>query len=178
MQSLHSFFDLRQIQCLNEAEEFKAKDFLQVPGGVQGRSIKSDSDEQLLIIIPFNCHVKLHSLILEGPDESAPSKIKLFNNQPNMDFSNASSLLPAQELTLTKQQTKQGSGIVIPLKFVKFQNIQTISIFVESNHGNSEVTIITKLDLLGQNIIVEGTKMDPSRVPAFSRVSATDLLDS
>lgn len=174
-QSLSPFYDYAQIQCLNEAEGHKAKDFLKSQG-ISEITLKSDSDEQLLLIIPFNCSVKIQSLILEGPDGFAPSKLKLWCNQPSMHFEDTSSLPCAQELTLTKAQTEKGKSTVIPLKYVKFQNVQSLSIFIESNHGGKDVTELSKFDLLGQQIVVEGKKMDASSAPAFSRVSATELL--
>jgi len=120
--------------------------------------------------------VKIHSLILEGPDSRAPSHIKLFLNQPSFDFGNAEKNTPVQELQITKDLTKEKSGKSIPLRFVKFQNVTCLTIFVDKNHGNEDKTTISKLVILGTEIKIEGTKMDPSAAPQSSRISASDLV--
>lgn len=78
-----------------------------------------------------------------------------------MDFDNAASLESVQVIELKKedykkpeQEEKGNAGTaVIPLKFVKFQNVNVLNIFIESNLGDSETTAIGHLTVLG----------DPSR---------------
>lgn len=38
-----------------------------------GLFLESDADEQLLIYIPFTQVIKLHSMVLEGPEEEGNS---------------------------------------------------------------------------------------------------------
>jgi len=40
-------------------------------------------------------------------------------------------------------------GTVVPLRFVKFQSVNMLSIFVDGNFGDEEQTIIHKLQLYG-----------------------------
>ena len=65
-------------------------------------------------------------MVIEGPEGKAPSHIKLFQNKPSFDFSNAESLEAVQDITLTKEDVKQGAGKQIPLRFVKFQNVNSL----------------------------------------------------
>jgi len=170
---LNGFIDRVQLQCLNEAEGHKAKDFFQ--SQEDDKVLKSDTDEQLLLIIPFNLSVKIHSLIIEGPNSNAPSHIKLFINRKSFDFSDAETLPSVQEINLSPNQTKKGSFVQIPLRFVKFQNCESLIIFVDKNHGGEETTIISKLVIMGQEIKVEGTRMDPESAPKFTRVNASEF---
>ena len=81
--------------------------------------------------------------------DQAPKKIRLFLNNRNLGFDDAESLEPAQEIELTKAQ---GSGVeAVQLRFVKFQTVQTLAIFVENNQGGGDVTRIDKLELIGTN---------------------------
>jgi len=172
---INGFFERIQIQCLNEAEGHKAKEFFQSQEEGTGKFLESDCDEQLLLILPFNVPVKIHSIIVEGPESQAPAHIKLFLNKRSFDFSDAETLPPVQEFDLTKEQTKQDASVQIPLRYVKFQNVNSLTIFVDKNHGNAETTKITKLVIIGQEIKVEGTKMDPDAAPKNTRVSATEF---
>ena len=53
-------------------------------------------------------------------------------NQPNtLDFDKADSMASAQNVELTQKQLQ---GEIIPLKFVKFQNVQNIQFFFKVNH--------------------------------------------
>ena len=53
-------------------------------------------------------------------------------NQPNtLDFDKADSMVATQDITL---DPKQLNGSVIPLKFVKFQNVKNIQFFFKVNY--------------------------------------------
>lgn len=52
----------------------------------------------------------------------------------------------AQEIDLTAAQL---AGEPIALKFVKFQSVTVLTIFVESNQGDEEATKISKIALAG-----------------------------
>lgn len=47
-----------------------------------GLVLESDTDEQLLVNIPFNQKVKLQSIIIKGPDDgTGPKRVKLYINK-------------------------------------------------------------------------------------------------
>lgn len=79
----------------------------------------------------------------------APKTIKLFvNSSSTLGFDDAESLDPAQEIELTEKQAKGEEAV--QLRFVRFQNVTALSVFVASNQGDEETTRIDKLELLGQ----------------------------
>ncbi|VFQ85914.1 unnamed protein product [Cuscuta campestris] len=57
-----------------------------------GLSLVSDTDEQLLIYIPFKHAVKLHSIVVKGPKEEGPKTVKVFANKEHMGFRRVSNL--------------------------------------------------------------------------------------
>eukprot|EP00965_Chrysotila_dentata_P081843 2701190-Pleurochrysis_carterae.AAC.1 len=109
--------------------------------------IESDADEQLLLTIVFNGKVKLHSLEVKAPsDGRAPSELQLFSNPPpGFDFDSAESAQPDQLLALSEEQL----GKRIELRFVKFQSVEKIVIFIPGNKGDLENTAISSLKLWG-----------------------------
>jgi hypothetical protein len=66
--------------------------------------------------------------LFEGPSDKAPARVKIFQNQVSFDFSNAENTPPVQELVLTAEDVKQGAGKLIPLRYVKFQNVNSITV--------------------------------------------------
>ncbi|GAA5830576.1 hypothetical protein JCM5353_002917 [Sporobolomyces roseus] len=150
--SLNSGIDMSQIQCLNEASDHTIKDLLK--GG--DKWLESDADEQLLLQIPVNQSIKLRALrftTLSSSLSSAPKKIRLFVNQSSVGFDEAESQEPAQEVELTEAQAKGSEAV--QLRFVRFQSVSHLSIFVASNQGEEDVTRVDKLDLIG--VPIEGT---------------------
>jgi len=125
-----------------------------------------------LIKIEFNTAVKLKSIILTGPN-NAPKKLRLFANKSSMDFSNAENDPFLQELILDSKQTT--SPTQIPLNFVKFQKVNSVTIFVMENQDGSSETEITRLTIFGQAIAHESAKLDPKAMATNSRISSTDI---
>jgi len=73
--------------------------------------------------------------------------MKLFINQPiTIDFETATCNLATQELEL---QPDELDGKIVNLKYVKFQNVYNLQIFVVNNQTGEEVTRIDSLDIIG-----------------------------
>jgi len=53
----------------------------------------------------------------------------------------------AQVLELTEEQVTNGTPI--PLRFVRFQAVSSLHIFVASNHGGEDETRINAIDVFG-----------------------------
>jgi thioredoxin len=118
---LASFINKSGCECLNEADDHVLEDALTKQG-----YLESDCDEQLIISIAFNQVVKVHSLRIHGPEDIGPKTIKLFINQPKtLDFDSADSMEAVQLLDLTPDLLQENA--VIPLRFVKFQNVSNIT---------------------------------------------------
>eukprot|EP00238_Polyblepharides_amylifera_P002061 CAMPEP_0196586012 /NCGR_PEP_ID=MMETSP1081-20130531/52852_1 /TAXON_ID=36882 /ORGANISM="Pyramimonas amylifera, Strain CCMP720" /LENGTH=169 /DNA_ID=CAMNT_0041907745 /DNA_START=50 /DNA_END=559 /DNA_ORIENTATION=- len=149
--------DLQHVECLNE-DSNKPFDNVLKQGYREdaGLHLESDTDEQILLNIPFLQVVKLHSMVIQGLDpEKAPKVVKMFSNRPSLGFSDAADEVAQQEFEFTEEEIS--SGKPIQLKFVKFQHVRNISIFVESNQGDEETTVINKIQLIGST--VETTNM-------------------
>jgi hypothetical protein len=54
-------------------------------------------------------------------------------------------------------QEEQLDGREVPIKFVSFQSVNSLTFFVESNQGNEDETLIMNLGIYGQ--AVQGTNM-------------------
>lgn len=156
---LSTFINKSGCECLNEADDHPLAHCLTAKGGY----LESDCDEQLLISIEFSQPIKLHSLKLYGPPEKAPKTVKVFQNQPrSLDFDSADSMEPIQTLELTPDDVKEGS--LIPLRFVKFQNVSNITLFIKDNLSGDEVT---QLDYLG----FIGSPVNATNMSEFKRVA-------
>merc|ERR1719411_1088686 len=144
MMDLSSFLDKKLCECLNEDDDHPYAHCLTSGGGY----LASDCDEQLILSLSFNQVVKVQSLKIKAPANCGPKTIRVFKNLPNtLDFSGAETMTSVQDIVLT---TKQLNGEeVIPLMFVKFQNVQNIQFFLSDNQGGEDVTQIDYLMLLG-----------------------------
>ena len=97
-----------------------------------------------------------------------PRDIKLFINQSSLGFEAADSDQPTQSrsllshqivkkerrsivaigLTLTKEQLK-GESEAVALRYVKFQSVHSLAIFVRDNQADSEVTSLSSVKIYG-----------------------------
>lgn len=68
-----------------------------------------------------------------------------------MGFSEAEDNVSTQDFNLTPQECNVGSdkNHVVPTKFVKFQNVTSMQIFVKENFGQEDVTELKYLELFG-----------------------------
>uniref|UniRef100_A0AC34Q057 Thioredoxin-like protein 1 n=1 Tax=Panagrolaimus sp. JU765 TaxID=591449 RepID=A0AC34Q057_9BILA len=138
---LTPFIDRTQAECLNEEDKHTLKSLLEGPG-----KIVSDCDEQLIINLPFHRPVKIHSIKIKGPAKQAPKKVKIFANVVGtLDFDKAQNSEPIQTLDFDEAE-------IINLRFVKFQNVKNIQLFVENNKGGGEQTVIDEIKLYGQPV--------------------------
>lgn len=72
----------------------------------------------------------------------------LFVNRENLGFEDADDVDPTQTLHLTTEDIKKGP---IPLKFVKFQRVKTLTLFIEDNQGG-EITALGGIKLEGRPV--------------------------
>lgn len=110
--------------------------------------VESDEDDpELLLRVPFTSQVKLRSITIlgEGGDQ-APKNVKIYINQPQLDFSDVhdDARQPVQTLELVQSGREPAEYHVRP---AKFHNIQHLTLFFDSNYGDGESS--TKLFYLG-----------------------------
>ena len=115
------------------------------------------TDEELLLHITFMQAVRISAIKLEGPSDQAPASLRLFSNRMGIDFETAKDEEPTQELFLSAAAVSPSSR-PLDMRFVKFQNVTTLSIFVPSNLGGGEETVISKLIIIGEPVLQEGAK--------------------
>lgn len=123
--SLLSQIDMSQTNCLNEATGHDLKKMLAEPSSY----LESDADEQLLLNIAFLQAVKLFAIRLtttESALDNSPKTIKIFADQANLGFDEATSQTPLQEFELSEGQSK-GKELVL-LRYVKFQKVNSLQV--------------------------------------------------
>jgi len=155
--SVLEHLDLQQLTCLNEDEEHTFKSIVSNRAKNTGDAyLLSDVDEQLLLNVTFNQTVRIRSIAIQSSNVAqAPRKIKLLINRPTIGFDDFSEGEFTQEFELTEDQVKEGKRI--PLRFVRFQAVNALHIFVESNHGDEEQTRIDAIDVYG-TAVMTGTR--------------------
>ncbi|KAK6865212.1 thioredoxin [Apiospora arundinis] len=126
--------------------------------------VESDTDEQLLLFMPFNSSVKLHTIQItslppkagEDDDEDEipmrPKTIKLFTNRPhNLGFDEAEDIQPTQEIEIGEDDWNANGTANVGLRFVRFQNITSVILFVVDGDGSSEKVRVDRVRLIGES---------------------------
>ncbi|KAF9995038.1 Thioredoxin-like protein 1 [Entomortierella chlamydospora] len=135
---------LNQVDCLNQQTANHVRNALKA----DETYLESDVDEQLIISVPFNQAIKLHSLKIVPKDVAhAPKTIKLYVNRLTLGFDEADSVQETQTIVLSESDY-EGNGL-ISLRFVKFQNVTSVILFIEDNLGDEETTQIKQLVFIG-----------------------------
>ncbi|XP_051160500.1 thioredoxin-like protein 1 [Leptopilina boulardi] len=156
---LSSFIVKTQCECLNESDEHPLIQCLSADDGY----LESDCDEQLIMSFTFTQAVKVHSLKIKAPSDKGPKIVKLFINQPRtIDFDMADSNTSTQDITFTMKEVEEGNPV--QLRYVKFQNVQNLQIFVKDNQSGSETTQIDHLAIIG-------TPINTTNMGEFKRVA-------
>lgn len=82
--------------------------------------------------------------------------MKVYANCDNLDFGEASSLPAVQTLELSPDALK---GEKVPLRFVKFQSVSSVQLFIEENQDDSDVTFLNNLQFYG--VPIDGKSTSP-----------------
>ncbi|KAJ7929397.1 PITH domain-containing protein [Mycena leptocephala] len=157
--SLLEHVDLTQLNCLNESNAHPFSSIVSTKAlNATSNYLLSDADEQLLLNIPFHQSVRVRSIVIKSSaGEQAPKRVKLLVNRPSIGFEDvedAEEPEVAQILEISDEDVKNGKPIA--LRFVRFQTVTSLHIFVVSNQGGTDETRIDAVDLLG--VTVETTK--------------------
>lgn len=152
--NLLGLYSKSSIECLNDSLDHPCENLISPDNSYA----ESDCDEQLLITLSFNQSVKLHSLCFRVAEiNSAPKVLKLFINLPQSpDFHYANNNTSIQQIELTEEDFLPGNST--KLNFVKFQNVNSITLFVMTNQKESDTTKIQFIGCYG--LVKEASNMD------------------
>ena len=125
--------------------------------------VESDVDEQLMLYIPFTSTLKIHTLQItslppksDDDDDEAPVRpktIRLYTNrQHNLGFEEAEDIEPTQTFELKPSDWDESTGTAkLELRFVKFQNVYSVVVFVVDGEGDGEKTRIDRVKIVGES---------------------------
>lgn len=140
--------------------------------GSEGKKdwVESDVDEQLMLYVPFTSTLKVHTVQITSlpPDDDddevplRPKTIHLYTNkQHNLGFEEAEDIAPTQSFELSASDWDQSTGTAkLELRFVKFQNISSMVLFVVDGDGDGEKTRIDRIRFIGET----GEKRDMGKL--------------
>ncbi|KAL4928859.1 thioredoxin-like protein 1 [Aspergillus undulatus] len=123
--------------------------------------VESDTDEQLMLFVPFNSTLKVHSLHItslppsDGDDDEVPMRPKtvhLYTNRAHvLGFDEAEDIKPVQAVTLNSEDWDPKTGTAkIDLRFVKFQSVFSLNVFVVDGDGDGEKTRVDRIRIFGE----------------------------
>ncbi|KAK4692608.1 hypothetical protein P7C71_g4627, partial [Lecanoromycetidae sp. Uapishka_2] len=141
--------DFNNIRTLNESEPNAGARI--VKKAYQQRlhadpELVSDSDEQLLMFVPFAGQLKLHAILIRADtSDSCPHTLKVYHNRDDLDFGTASDLSPTQTLTVSQTNDVQE----LQVKRAKFGNTYNLTLFMEDNYGD-DVTRVYWIGFKGE----------------------------
>ncbi|RGB30792.1 galactose-binding domain-like protein, partial [Rhizophagus diaphanus] len=140
---LNDYIKLDQIECLNIKTGYEVQNIFE-----NDDTYLVSNDEQLIISIPFEQHVKLKSIQIIPVDIGrAPKKIKLFVNKFSFSFEDVETVEATQEYQFTKEDYEKEA--VISLRATKFRCVISVVLFIENNIEDEETTAIKELVLIG-----------------------------
>jgi hypothetical protein len=139
--------------------------------------VESDTDEQLMLFMPFQATLKIHSIqvraqlvvtayILTGlqitslpptnseDDDEIPMRPKTLHfyiNKPHiLGFDEAEGIQATQIVVLEEKDWDSTGTANVVLRFVKFQNVTSLVLFVVDGDGTSERVRIDRIALIGE----------------------------
>lgn len=162
---------------MNELVEPASFEALNSPALSINSVIKSESDEQMILRVAFQSPVKLKELTFRAAQpENGPRKVLVFANVASCpSFDDVVDMKAQATLELTIDQLR--GAIPVPLRYVNFQNVRSIVLFVESNQSDSESTQIDQLVFWGsqEQSMDVSTRVECARhdhLPAGQQVEA------
>lgn len=124
--------------------------------------VESDTDEQLMLFVPFRATLKVHTVQITSllqntstsEDEPAmrPKTIQIYSNRAHiLGFEEAEDIPATQKITLGPEDWDEKTGTAkVELRFVKFQNVTSLVIFVVEGEGDAEKVRVDRLRIIGE----------------------------
>lgn len=153
VQSLFDKIQLHAVRVLNEAESGSGAKIIKPWGNRFSTDpfLTSDSDEQMIIHIPFDGMVKLKSILVRCPNTvSAIKEMKVFVNKESLDFDTVNDAKPTEVFECVPYE-HASDMIEYPVKVRLYHNVKTLTLFLEHNWSNDELpTILWYLGFRGE----------------------------
>lgn len=125
--------------------------------------VESDTDEQLMLYVPFQSRLKIHSLQItslppqdgDGDDDERPMRpktIHLYTNRSQvLGFDEADDIPAVQTVELKPEDWDAKTGTAkIELRFVKFQSVNSLVLFFADGDGDSEKLRVDRIRIMGE----------------------------
>lgn len=121
--------------------------------------VESDTDEQLMLYIPFQSTAKVHTLhvtSLPSEDEEEvpmrPKTIRLYTNRSQvLGFDEADDIPAVQTVTINPEDWDAKTGTArIELRFVKFQSVTSMVMFFVDGDGDGEKLRVDRIRIIGE----------------------------
>ncbi|KAL9595078.1 MAG: hypothetical protein Q9219_006652 [cf. Caloplaca sp. 3 TL-2023] len=125
--------------------------------------VESDTDEQLMLFIPFQSSLKVHTLqITSLPPKDTnrdredvpmrPRTVHLYINRAHiLGFEEAEDVSATQTITLRSQDWDNTTGTArVELRFVKFQKVSSLVLFVSDGDGDGAKVRVDRVRIVGE----------------------------
>ncbi|CAG8774487.1 27004_t:CDS:2, partial [Gigaspora margarita] len=145
---VNKFIKRTQVECLNQHLD-QQEEHIQSIFKNDDTCLESNDGAELIISIPFNQTIDLHSIkIVPNNIDQAPKEVKIFINRPIiLSFDDAEAIKETQKLEFIKADYENRT--IIPLKSVKFQKVTNIVLYIKNNIGDMDTTVIKELIFYG-----------------------------
>ncbi|KXG47125.1 Thioredoxin [Penicillium griseofulvum] len=168
--------DVKGLELLNrdtDTAEPRALFSTSKPSGLAGKGkgkaagqadwTESDTDEQLMLYIPFNSTLKVHSLQVtslppadaDTDDDETPMRprnLHIYKNTSHvLGFDEADGIPPVQKVEIQSGDWDAKTGTAtVPLRFVNFQNVTSLVVFFVDGDGDSEKLRVDRIRIIGE----------------------------
>lgn len=171
-------YDPKGLELLNRASEYGVARTLfdpTKPSALSGKGkaatasadwVESDTDEQLMLFVPFQSTVKVHSLqitsVLPTGDEAEerdederpmrPKTLQLYTNRSHvLGFDEAEDIPAVQTVTIQPEDYDAKTATAkVDLRFVKFQSVTSLVLFFVDGDGDSEKLRVDRVRIFGE----------------------------
>lgn len=118
--------------------------------------LESDSDEQIILHVPFDGMIKLKSILIRCPNTtSAIKEMKVFVNKDDLDFDTIGDAKPTE--TFECVPFENASDLIeYPVKIRLYHNVKTVTLFFEHNWSDDEEpTVLWFLGFRGEHMEIK-----------------------
>ncbi|KIN04030.1 hypothetical protein OIDMADRAFT_118426 [Oidiodendron maius Zn] len=128
------------------------------PEGQAKDWVESDTDEQLMLFLPFQSMLKVFSFQItslpsasENDAPMRPKTIRLYSNRPHiLGFEEADDIEPTQSITISAKDWDSTGTATINTRFVKFQSVSTLVMYFVEGDGEEDKVRVDRIRIIGE----------------------------